>query len=192
MRTIVAHIFLALLTTTVPVTGAFAESTSEAMRAFGLVGTWSVDCSIEISQPCMTIAHCSGRLSFLVPQFASPFLEFDSQTNTPGQVRKIISPIESAQRVTEDKIKLVTLGTEDLKGRVQYLLPVRDEKWDTIYIREGNKLRVWSFKRSDGMKVRIDNGKIYEPEPSWKPEHGAVQRWVQSNSEVNDLEKCLN
>jgi hypothetical protein len=42
----------------------FAESASAAIEAFGLAGTWSLDCAQDMSKPCTEAAARTARCNF--------------------------------------------------------------------------------------------------------------------------------
>jgi hypothetical protein len=42
--------------------GAFAESISTGMKAFGVIGVWSKDCSVDLTQSCFPdLRRCVSR-----------------------------------------------------------------------------------------------------------------------------------
>ena len=46
-----------------------AESSSAAMTAFGLIGAWSKDCSVNVTQVCMDLEKCVDRTEFKSSMF---------------------------------------------------------------------------------------------------------------------------
>jgi hypothetical protein len=79
---------------------AFAESSSEAIRVFGLIGTWSRDCA----------ATGVPRLVFASPMFGNPTAAFRNGT----------ADIESAVRVTDKKLKMIH-GPSIISGKISDL-----------------------------------------------------------------------
>ena len=76
-----------------------AETTAEALRAFGLVGTWSPDCAKET-------AKGGERSTILVPTLGEPTIESIGHYGPDNRFTTISHfLIKSAIRVTEEKLK---------------------------------------------------------------------------------------
>jgi len=182
---------LGLLTATAP---AAAESTAGAMQAFGLVGIWSTDCSIDMAQRCTNVTNCMPRVIFAVPLFGAPTREFVYPPFPPGlgQPKFTTTSIDSAIRITEDKLKIVYHVTTSITGLASYVLPVNGELWETVYEKAGNKIHIWSSRRADGGKIGAENGFMTAPGENWKPEDGPVKVWRQTERMAPVLERCVN
>ncbi|MBR0910938.1 hypothetical protein [Bradyrhizobium japonicum] len=87
---------------------AAAESAAEVIRAFGLTGTWSVDCKRDPYQACEN-NRCGARLTYIAPSSGAPTIRNVIGTFSSGQVRTFVSTIHSATRVADDKIKIVSV-----------------------------------------------------------------------------------
>src|SRR4051794_21255261 len=126
------------------VSSALGESTADAMRSFGLIGTWSADCSVDYNRACITKDEClAARFTFSVPVFGRPTREIVAPTIGGKPFRNSIE-IKEANRITEDKIRIVTISSQELQGHAQYVSPVKGEEWETVYMRNGNKLKLWT------------------------------------------------
>src|SRR3954452_23549830 len=78
---------------------ASAESTSAALKAMGLIGTWSLDCAETYN----------FRTTWNISQFfGSPTVDV-TRTFEDGTTLKLVSDILEATRVTDEKIKIVEL-----------------------------------------------------------------------------------
>jgi len=183
---------LLLLGLVASATPAAAETAAGAMETFGLVGTWSIDCSVDVMKPCATVTRCFARLVFATPLVGAPTHEIIGPTYPNGLSLKSITKIESAIQVTDDKIKITESGTIDPKAPGASRLPIIGEQWDYVFVRVGGHLRLWSAQRIDGMKIRALNGYYYVPESNWRPEDGSVKGWQPTTQETEDFEKCLN
>jgi hypothetical protein len=139
-----------------------AESTGDALRAFGLVGTWSEDCSAD-----------GERSIFVAPLIGTPRIDGGV---TGGKDKPV--EIRSAARVTEDKIKIA--------------LPVPDQQnvlVEIVFVKIGNKIRVWHQTMpwcgvGDVLPCGIKEGR-YFGEPIGVP-RGQVGR------ATRELERCIN
>lgn len=85
----------------------WAESTAEALKAFGLIGTWSADCSKDPTSGDPQI----GRTTYKIRLLARPIARFaySLQIGTPPVLVVVTGTAElrSAVRVTEDKIEMM-------------------------------------------------------------------------------------
>jgi len=108
---------------------AYAESTAEALKNFDLIGTRSTDC-----------ATATSRSTYSVPVIGGPTVVTKS-----GQV-SFERKIESAVRVTDEKITLTTIGTR-IEG-----YPVGDEigkRFEVVLQKFGKKFRVIHNKNGE-------------------------------------------
>jgi hypothetical protein len=94
---------------------AFAESTGEAIKNFGLVGIWSEDCAKDDE----------ARQTFIVPFIGAP--RFAGRNGEPVEIL-------SAVRVTKEKIKIRFL----LPAKEKPTGPIEE-----VFRKEGNQLRIW-------------------------------------------------
>jgi len=105
---------------------ASAESTSGAMQAFGLVGTWSEDCA----------AQGAARLAHAYPVFGNPTITITANNSKDGSGTLEVE-IKSASKVTDEKLKLITVFTA--KDGVRN--PNPSETSATVYEKIGTKMR---------------------------------------------------
>ena len=156
-----------------------AESTSSAIKTFGLVGTWSLDCSLT---------RGVVRTTWAVPMLFGGFSGFPTMTNEAttkdGHTITQISEIEEALRVTEDKIKLRTVigkraGPEPLGA----WLPEEGERWEFVLFKLSGRYRVVSGGTADGKKISAKDGFSY------RQSNGQFERTEKLTA---FYEKCLN
>jgi hypothetical protein len=172
-----------------------AESSSAAMTAFGLIGAWSKDCSVSVTQACMDLQKCVDRVEFKSSMFGNLTQENIMQpVLKPGPPSISTTQFNSAARIAEDKIKLtytIPPSSINVVGSAAYVIPLPGEVWETVFRREGNKLRGWDWRRADGQKIRMQNGLSVLPADGWN-KTGPVSSWKETGNESVALEKCSN
>jgi hypothetical protein len=166
------------------------ESASEAIRAFGLVGTWSTDCSKTPIAACNTKDGCGSRTTYEAPASRPPIIWNVAGTPTTGQGRVFETTIDSAIRIGDDKIKLITTQQQP-SGVTLVWWRQPGERWEVVLIKVGNKYRTYSAQREDGMKVAAKEGFIVMP-PSDTKYNEMPTTWVRGDKETPSLEKCTN
>jgi hypothetical protein len=169
---------------------AAAETSAAAMRAFGLIGTWSVDCATDMTQPCVDIDRCFPRLTFTVPLRGNPVREVLSPTAEAGKVFRGAAEIESAALIADDKIRITTTDSVRPVGPDTPTSRTSDETWETVYRKSGDTLRVWSAQRTDGTKIGVRDGFRYEQDGDWKPADGPAKQWHRTDEQTATLQKC--
>lgn len=75
----------------------FAQSTSSAMKEYGILGTWSPDCASSVMKG-------ADRITFDVPTLGSPTVT--DQTSGGSIIITRVSEVHAAERITQDKIRL--------------------------------------------------------------------------------------
>lgn len=130
-----------------------AESTNDVMKAFGLVGTWSDDCSKDVTkEPGM-------RFTYEVPPSGPPTAKVIARINSQLVIERTFG-IEDAVRVAPDEIQLIEkpLAT---KVSVGLLDPSINDRTQRIVLRNigGNKHIVVDSRTVDGSHVWIENGR---------------------------------
>jgi len=165
-----AAIIVVLITATCSL--ARAESTAQALEAFGLVGTWSADCANE------SLARITYAVSVLSsPTVTAITLEF-----------KQVFEIDSAVRITEDKLRTTkhyssyVLNGKPLAARTQ-------DKYVSVLLKSGSKYRSLDSYVSDGKYTTtlVKNGSKYAPNPQ-----NIRDEWHDTRGQSEILEKCLN
>lgn len=119
----------------VAATPAFADESlvSGALKQFGLLGTWAIDC-----------AHAAGPADEYSIYAISPAGEA-TLTYTRGQFyRDVVYAISTAERVAENRLGLRVL-------RMPERIAV-----EMVLLKEGNSVRVWSSHTPDGRMLVID------------------------------------
>lgn len=108
----------------------FAESPKDALRGIGLVGTYSADCSKDLSR------GAPGWFTYSAPMFGDP----TTVTVTPYYTVHYL--VESAQRATATKIMLrLKITNIENTADIQMSQKVGDE-YDTVIERLGDHMRL--------------------------------------------------
>jgi hypothetical protein len=170
---------------------AAAETTSDAMLAFGLVGSWSADCSTDMTRPCVDIDRCYPRLTFIVPLQGAPAEEVMSPSAVAGLVYKNKIAIDAVTQLSGDKIQITTTAAIQ-SGDPATTLQARGETWETIYQKNGANLRVWSARQANGAKIAVRDGYRYEPDGDSTSANGQVSQWRRTSEQTAALQKCVN
>jgi hypothetical protein len=176
-----AGLLLGLLAAASP---SVAETSSDSMRAFGLIGSWSEDCSTDMTRPCADVERCFPRLTFILPLEGNPSEEVMSPSAVSGLVYKSAIAIDSAAQLPGGKIKIATTAAVDPSDPVT-TPQTKGETWETVYQKTGTSLRVWSAQNANGSKIAVRDGYRYEPASDGK-------QWRQTNQQTPALDKCLN
>src|SRR5580700_3458429 len=125
--------FATLISVTLLTATAQAESISEALKEFGLVGAWSVDCSKEVH------TNGSNRTIYETPTSSTPTLTTALVADDGSFAITYKYKIMSAVRITDDKIKI---SSEQIEFEVT---PHRDIvsllTRESVMVREGAKIR---------------------------------------------------
>src|SRR5437870_3751869 len=82
-----------------------AESATEALTAFGLLGSWSLDCSKPIT---CDQKSCSFRNIYEVLPSGQPMSRIVVGATAPGPAKTVESEIHTATRIADDKIKILS------------------------------------------------------------------------------------
>ena len=89
-----------------------AESAAQAIKAFGLVGSWSIDCSKAPTATCTRESGCDARTTHELPPSGPPMIKNVVGTLVPGAGKSFETVIESASLIADDKIKIVSVSRE--------------------------------------------------------------------------------
>jgi hypothetical protein len=166
------------------------ESAGDAIRAFGLVGTWSTDCAKTPIATCNTKDGCGGRTTFEAPASGPPIIWNVVGTLTPGLGRVFETTIDSATRIADDKIKLMTTQQQS-SGVTLAWWRQPGERWEIVLIKAGNKYRTYAAQRDDGKKIAAEDGFMVMP-PSDTKYNEMPTNWLRGDKETASLEKCTN
>jgi hypothetical protein len=146
---------------------AFAESASEAMTTFGLVGTWSTDC----------LDKKLYRVTFQTSFWGPPVMirKLPSLSGEAPDVRE--SKVSSAVRVTNDKIRFRSVN------------PPPGSEWEEVVQKFGDKVRWMDSRTTDGKKILFKNGAFCDrPKGSAEP----LAQCDSTHGETPLLERCLS
>jgi hypothetical protein len=181
---------------------AAAESAGSALKYFGLIGTWSIDCSVDLKQVCTNMARCASRLKFEAPLSGNPTLEVLNQVRNSGEeTHSVVHQLINVARLGEDKIKFsytipqASKNMTERLGRLAYLMPLSGEVWETVLKKEPHKMRMWLFQREDGQKIGVRNGHPAIPGGDWNwnsNDPKPVTTWNESGAEAPWFQRCVN
>ena len=167
------------------------EGAAEAMRAFGLVGTWSVDCLKLPMQACDQNGY-GARTIFVVPPSGPPTITNTFGTVDPAPGITFYTTIHSATRIADDKIKIMsTQETPSGTAVVWWRQP--GEVWEIVLLKVGDKYRTFSARREDGKKISAEAGFEVRPPPPPPPSKvydTLPTNWVRMEKETPLFEKC--
>jgi hypothetical protein len=166
------------------------ENPSDAIRAFGLVGTWSTDCAKTPIATCNNKDGCGGRTTFEAPASAPPIIWNVVGTQTPGVGRVFETTVQSATRIAADKIKLVTTQQQP-SGVTLVWWRQPGERWEVVLVKAGDKYRTYSAQREDGNKISAKDGFMVMP-PSDTKYNEMPTNWIRGDKQTPSLEKCTN
>src|ERR1700743_310900 len=118
-----------------------AESTGEAIKAFGLLGSWSIDCSKAPTQTCVPQVGCGARTIYELSPSGPPKMRNLVGTLVPGQGMSFETIVESAERIGDDKIKLVSVQ-QGVPGQFSKVMWLRrpGERWETVLLKVGEEI----------------------------------------------------
>ncbi len=168
-----------------------AESTAEAIKAFGLVGIWSVDCSKAPMATCDK-SGCGARTTYEVPPSGPPMIKNVVGTLVPDVGKRFETKIESATRIDDDKIKIMSIQ-QGVPGEISKLIWWRQprELWETVLVKAGSRFRTYSAQREDGKKISAKDGFIVMPPAGTKFDEMPTN-WVLGDKETPLFERCTD
>jgi hypothetical protein len=156
-----------------------AESTSDALKTFGLTGRWTFDC-----------AYNDGEI-YEAPLLGTPKFREIGLTGRTQTTRN--NTIKSAERLTEEKIRLISVlsgGTKTSNG-VTEDLPLSEPAFISIIQKAGNKI-VLTDRYSEDKKIIIYmNGDVYIPKLPM-PANPGDRVYVPAGVKHQTWEKCLS
>jgi hypothetical protein len=167
------------------------ESPAEAMKAFGLLGSWSLNCSIP-----MTVCDkkgCGSRNIYEVWPSGQSRSRTVNGSTVSGRGTSFEADIQSATRIADDKLKIISTQLQP-QGMTMPTLPwLRQpgERWEVVLIKSGNKYRTLSARREDGGKVAVEDGFAVRPPPDTKPDQLPTS-WIRTTQEAPWFEKCMD
>jgi hypothetical protein len=160
-----------------------ADSTLDTMKAFGLIGTWSLDCAKPMATCDKT--GCGSRNIYGASPSGQIVSQFVMGSAAPGQTRTIQTEIQGAIKIADDKIKLIStqqypygtpLPTSRLPG----------ERWETVLIKSGDKLRTLTAQREDGQKITIEDGFVVRAENPYQ----LPTKWIRTTIQTGWFARC--
>ncbi len=155
---------------------AIAQSASQAVRAFGLVGAWSPECAGAF------------RVIYAAPADANPTVRVVMRDReiAASEIRDIVAVAPS--RITwRSVIKVWSLPDRPLEP----WMPQPGEIWETTIAKTANGIRPLASQRQDGGKVSVRGGFIYTGEPGNDTgKNAGVIVWRNTGKTTSPLEKC--
>jgi len=169
-----------------------AESAADAIKAFGLIGIWSIDCSRDPIATCDPRAGCGSRTTYEITPSGAAMIKNVVGTIVPGVGKTFETRIESATLIGDDKIKMtsIMLGVPGETNKLAWLRQP-GERWETVLLKVGGKYRGVSNQTEDGRKILAKDGFIYRPPLGTKPDE-IPSNWDRSDKQVPAFEKCAN
>lgn len=126
---------------------AFAEDAKTALKEYGLVGTWSIDCSKDLTR------EYGSRITYSVPYLGAATFVSSANGATGHMTQK--SEVREAARITEDKIRVILVPIErNADDRAK----MSTTPLEAIYEKVGSKLRAFESRTTDGAYVFFENG----------------------------------
>jgi len=164
-----------------------AESAADAIKAFGLTGTWSIDCARDPLAPCDKTG-CGARTTYELPPSGAPTIKNVIGTLSGGGVRNFETTIEQATRIADDKLSLTSV--QQTSSGVQFAWWRQPgERWQIVLQKVGDKYRVYRAQREDGKKISAEDGFEVGPPPGTKFDEMPV-RWIRSGNQTPLFAKC--
>jgi hypothetical protein len=120
-----------------------AESAADAIKAFGLIGTWSVDCTTDVFAACNRTTGCGARVTYLVSPSGQPMIRNIVGTLGAGQPRTVETTIEQASRIADDEIDITSIQRTDSGVTVMWWRQP-GEVWEIVLLKVGDKFRTFS------------------------------------------------
>jgi hypothetical protein len=117
------------------------QAAAEAMRAFGLVGTWSVDC-LKLPMQACDKNGCGARTIYIVPPSGPPTIRNTIGTLDPARGITFYTTIHSATRIADDKIKIMSTQ-ETPSGTTVVWWRQPGELWEIVLLKVGDKYRIF-------------------------------------------------
>jgi hypothetical protein len=165
-----------------------AESATDAIKAFGLIGTWSVDCTRDVRAACDKTTGCGARVTYLVSPSGQPMISNIVGTFVAGQPRTVETTIEQASRIADDKIAITSIQ-RTASGVTLAWCRQPGEIWQIVLVKAGDKYRTYLAQREDGKKIAAENGFEVRPPPG-TPYDGMPDRWVRSDKATPWFARC--
>jgi len=136
-------------------TSASAETTREALNNFGLVGTWSTDCSMDVEK------QVGFRGTYTAPMFG-PAVYVAMQRQADNRTIFIKKEVERAVRITDEKIQ-VTVKPLEHKINGADALRSTEETSSTFVVtfqKINSKLRTIDSRSQDGKHIGVEGGRF--------------------------------
>lgn len=170
---------------------AWGESASDAVKSFGLAGTWSAHCEMDPAKGCERTGpgtlSCPSRLVFEVPFSGSPKRTLITATRN-GPPQKVVTGLNSALLITEDKIRLTWIFEGQFPA-APAAFPQNGELWEQVFAKEGAKMKTLELERADGKKLITKDGFVFRPVSGWNE---FPSDWESTGQRPPPLERCLD
>jgi hypothetical protein len=165
-----------------------ADGAADAIKAFGLIGTWSIDCARDPLAGCDRTTGCGFRLTYLLSPSGQPMTKFVVGSSVVGQTRIAETTIEKATRIADDKLAFTSIQRSDT-GATPAWVRQPGETWDNVLVKEGDKYRTFMAQREDGKKISVEDG--FEVRvPQGTPTNALPDYWVRSDKPTPWFSRC--
>jgi hypothetical protein len=165
-----------------------AESAADAIKAFGLIGTWSVDCARDPLAACDRTTGCGFRVTYLLSPSGQPMIRSVVGTLVAGQTRTGELTIETARRITDDRLAVTSIQRTE-SGATLAWVRQPGEIWDAVLLKEGDKYRVFMAQRDDGLKISVEDGFEVRVPPGTRAD-ALPDHWVRSDKATSWFSRC--
>jgi len=165
-----------------------ADGTADAIKAFGLIGTWSVDCARDPLAACDRTTGCGLRVTYLLSPSGQPMIRSVVSTLVAGQTRTGELTIETAKRITDDRLAITSIQRTE-SGATLAWVRQPGEVWDAVLVKDGDKYRVFMSQRDDGTKIAAEDGFEVRPPPG-TPANALPDHWVRSDKPTLWFSRC--
>lgn len=168
-----------------------ADSAGDAIKQFGLVGAWSVDCRKTPMQTCDKNG-CGSRTIYAVPPSGAPMITIKSGTLDSARGIVFLTTIHAAERIADDKIRI--LSTQENPSGVNVVWWRQPgELWETVLLKVGERYRLFSAHSVDGKKILAEDGFDVRPPPPAPPATAydtLPTTWNRTSKQTPLFERC--
>jgi len=132
-----------------------ADDAGSAMKGFGLVGSWSLDCSKDPAK------ELGSRATYTVPLSGAPTMELINHYKT-GEIEDTLTrydEIQSATRIGDYELQFVSVATKFQHTNPQVANPqTMPPPAQSLILKAGNHIKMLDSRAGD--KVFIENGLV--------------------------------
>ena len=128
-----------------------APKPGDALKAFGLPGTWSPSCSRAEHETWSPDAGCPTKIVFATPENAAPNVSIVTCNKLAAKME-----IPVAEQQAADRIRMV-YAVKQVPGDKTFLKP--GDSWEIIYVKKDDKIKMMSEKQVGTSRTLVSDGK---------------------------------